>query len=185
MDRRWLVALGVGFVLALLAVFYAAASDTPTVTPVKKASSNRPKPAHPNVRVALPAPVGVDPPELPREAPEPALLTGDDRRLMNVAVDDVLTAARSECLVPWLGREGDGDPVEIVFDAVIHDGRLVDVGLRSMRLEVPADVLECVADRAWYAEWPEWDLPGELRLQRSIEVKPPVDPTLPIGEGPE
>ena len=119
-------------------MFWAAASDTPNVGPTKRVSSNRPKPARPNVRVTLPAPVGVDPPVLPREPPEPALLTGDNRRLMNFAVDDVLTTARTECLVPWLGREGDGEPVEIVFDAVIHDGRLVNVGLRSMRLEVPA-----------------------------------------------
>jgi hypothetical protein len=173
MDRRWLLGvLGLAFGLTLLAVLWTAADERPPPAP-RERPSRVPRPTPPATRVGLPAPLGVEPPEAPDERPEPAHVTGDDRRLMNVAVDDVLTAARTDCLVPWLGRDGDGAPEEVVFDAVLHDGRLVDVGIRAMRLELPSDVLQCVADRAWYAEWPEWDLPGELRLQRSIEVQPP------------
>lgn len=176
MDRRWILGIGALFGLVLLGVWWAATSDAPVPPPsARKPVATAPKrPA--NTRIPLPAPQDIPPPVLPRERPEPAQLTPDDRQRMNIAVDAVLTAARTECLVPWLGREGDGEPVEIVFDAVLNDGRLVDVGLRSMRLEVPPDVLDCVADRAWYADWPEWDIAGELRLQRSIDVLPPADP---------
>jgi hypothetical protein len=95
---------------------------------------------------------------------------------MNFAVDGVLRAARTECLEPWLDQTasepGGQLPAEFVFDAVLHDGRMVDMGFRSLEREVPTDVIQCVADKAWYAEWPEWDLQGELRLQRSITVTP-------------
>ncbi|MEQ1504575.1 MAG: hypothetical protein ABMB14_20215, partial [Myxococcota bacterium] len=74
------------------------------------------------------------------------------------------------CLDPWIASIG--EPDELVIDAVLVDGRLSDVGLRAMHHPLPADVLTCVAERAWYADWPEWDLGGELRLQRSFELKP-------------
>ena len=44
---------------------------------------------------------------------------------------------------------------------------------RVAKPQLPPDVLACVADRAWYAEWPEWDLAGELRMQRLVSVRPP------------
>ena len=96
---------------------------------------------------------------------------------MNYAVDDVLKLAREDCLVPWLSEmqssEGELEPAEIVMDVVLYDGQMADITFRSLTYDVPRDVVDCVAERAWSAEWPSWDLSGELRLQRSASVRPP------------
>lgn len=127
------------------------------------------------IRASLPPPAGVERPEPPPEPLPEARITPDDRREMNYAVDAVVRAARHECLAPFLAEAGvaSGVEEEFVLDAVLYDGRLYDVGLRAMGLDLPEDVLACVADRAWYADWPEWDLAGELRLQRVIGVRSP------------
>lgn len=131
-----------------------------------------PRPAQ--VRIPLPPPRSVEPPRPPDERPAEARLTPDDRREMNFAVDAVIRAAREECLQPWLAGVDAAPPEsEFVFDAVLFDGQLADVGLRSLDLPLPQDVVDCVADRAWYADWPSWELGGELRLQRSFGVRPP------------
>ena len=94
---------------------------------------------------------------------------------MNYAVDAVLQEAKVSCLEPWLKNNPEAPPSsEFVFDALLFDGQLADIGMRSLSLDVPAEVVGCVADAAWYNDWPTWDLDGELRLQRSFDLpKPP------------
>lgn len=93
---------------------------------------------------------------------------------MNYAVDGVLREAKAQCLAPWLARQPEPPPsAEFVFDALLFDGQLADIGMRSLTLDVPAEVVSCVADMAWYTDWPTWDLRGELRLQRSFDVVTP------------
>jgi hypothetical protein len=148
---------------------------------VEEPAAPSPEPvAHPGgvpraTRASLPPPAGIERPQPPPEPLPPARVTPDDRREMNYAVDGVLRAARVDCLEPFLADAGaePGAEEEFVFDAVLYDGRLYDVGLRSMGHDLPDSVLACVADRAWYSDWPEWDLGGELRLQRSIAVRAP------------
>lgn len=178
--NRSQVAVGGGVLLGLLALLLLAllvVGDTtsapvepaPAPRPAKPKPAERPMPA--SVRIPLPPPRNVEPPTPPDERPPPAPITPDDRRDMNFAVDRVLQAAREECLEPWLAGVDDAPPkAEFVFDAVLFDGQLADIGMRSLHLEVPRDVVGCVADRAWYADWPTWDLQGELRLQRSFEI---------------
>lgn len=178
MDRRPIAALAVLVAATLLVVLGIALTAEHDATDADPRPSPAPRPGATSVaaapravRASLPPPAGIDRPEPPPEPPPPAEITGEDRRLMNVSVDAVLRAARAECLEPWLDGLGDGD--EFVFDTVLYDGRVFDVGIRAMAHDIPGDVLACVADRAWYADWPEWDLPGELRLQRSIDIPPP------------
>jgi hypothetical protein len=156
-------------VLALLALgsllLIALSPEGPERKP-RKVPARAAQPAPRAIRASLPPPPGVELPELPQERPQASDLTPDDRRAMNFAVEGALIPARDECLVPWMEEEG-LEAAEFVFDAVLYDGRLVDIGFRSLTSDVPADVLGCVADRAWYADWPQWDLQGELRLQRS------------------
>jgi hypothetical protein len=156
-----LAAIGIGLLVLL-------APDTgPDPVPAPRAATPRPA-AAPGGRVQVRPPKGVEAPAPPDERPEPAAITPDLRREMNYAMDGVIQAARRECLDPWVERVG---TTEMVFDAVLYDGRLVDFGLRSLGEPVPDDVLACVADAVWYGDWPEWELGGELRLQRSIELE--------------
>jgi hypothetical protein len=177
MERRVVAGLSA---VALLAVLAAAVlsrdpdSPGPPTPPPSPAPVAPPSPAPIAVRVALPPPADVDPPAVPEERPADVPITPDDRRAMNYAVDDVLKEAEAQCLEPWLARlpERPGR-AEFVFDALLFDGQLADIGMRSLTVDVPADVVSCVADAAWYADWPSWDLRGELRLQRSFDVVAP------------
>jgi hypothetical protein len=77
--------------------------------------------------------------------------------------------AKRECVRPWV--EAMGEPVEIVLDAVLHDGVVVDFRLRTLT-EIPDDVLDCVRDQVWAVEWPMADSAGELSFQNVISVEP-------------
>jgi hypothetical protein len=178
-DKR-LVIGGIGaLVVAILLLGLLIAQDTgPDLGDVPPAPEvqvePRPDPgpvASKAVRHALKPPADIEPPEPPDERPAEAAVTPDDRRAMNYAVDHVLRAARDECIVPWLDTIPEPTNAEFVFDAVLYDGQLYDVGLRSLSLDMPGEVVDCVADRAWYADWPTWDLGGELRLQRQVEYR--------------
>jgi hypothetical protein len=171
MDRR--LAFGGAAVVALLVALGLALTfggpdeAAPTSRPDPKKVEARPS----GGRQVLRRPADVEAPEVPDERPEAAQVTPDVRREMNYAMDGVIQAARRDCLGPWITKQGTGN-VEFVFDAVLWDGRLVDFGMRALGPEVPEEVVSCVADAVWYGEWPEWELAGELRLQRSIELEP-------------
>jgi hypothetical protein len=171
MDRR--LVIGGGLVVAALlglALIVALAPDTGPDVP-EPAPRAAPRPVAPDsARVRIRPPKGVEAPEPPDERPEPAKVTPDLRREMNYAMDGVIRTARRECVDAWVADAGGA---ELVFDAVLYDGRLVDFGLRSLGEPLPDDVVACVADAVWYGDWPEWDLPGEMRLQRSVELEPP------------
>lgn len=179
MDRRALAGLGAIAVLAIVAaVWLFGRPDPPQSDPAPvRPQAVRPAPAQPApkaVRVALPPPADVEPPRMPDERPPDVAITADDRRSMNYAVDGVLQEAKTQCLAPWLARLPEPPPsAEFVFDALLFDGQLADIGMRSLTVDVPADVVSCVADKAWYTDWPTWDLRGELRLQRSFDVVTP------------
>ncbi|MEQ1564864.1 MAG: hypothetical protein ABMA64_04445 [Myxococcota bacterium] len=166
----WFVAgLLAAMLLGGLVMVMVIAADVPEQDPA--AATPAPAPTgFRSQRQPLAPPPGVERPRIPRERPEEARITPDDRRAMNFAVDDVLKAARADCLEPWVGTVSPEVAEEVVFDAVLIDGRVVDIGIRALTHEIPPDVLACVADRAWLSDWPEWELKGELRMQRSFEV---------------
>lgn len=178
MTRDWRVVAGVavaGLFAAVLLFALTTSPDpgppAPKVRPARPAAPV-PVPGAPSVRRSVPPPTGVEAPEPPDERPEPAKVTPDLRREMNFAMDAVLRAARQDCLQPWLDVDPSGPPVEVVFDAVLFDGKLVDFGLRSLGPAVPDEVVACVADAVWYGDWPDWEIRGELRLQRAVELEP-------------
>ncbi len=179
MERRLVAGLIVVAVLAIVgAVFLMRRPEpAPPVEHVVRPQPVKPAPAQPApkaVRVPLPPPADVEPPRLPDERPPDVALTPEDRRSMNYAVDGVLQEAKTQCLEPWLAKVPERPArAEFVFDALLFDGQLADIGMRSLTLDVPADVVSCVADRAWYADWPTWDLRGEIRLQRSFDMMSP------------
>lgn len=178
MRRNVIVLVGALLLMLVVGVGGLVLLDAQQVDPVVAAAPVPAKSA-PDVpasqRVALPAPPGVDLPPPSRTGRQPVRLTPEDRRLMNFSVDDVLRAARADCLQSWVNAGG--QDVEIVFDVLLSDGRVMDIGMRSLGQAVPQEVVGCVADKAWIADWPEWDLPGELRLQRAITMKPvPEEP---------
>ena len=179
MERRLVAGLILVALIAIVAalVLMRRPDPPPEEPPVARPSPVRPAPAVPApkaVRVALPPPADVEPPRLPNERPPEVALTPEDRRSMNYAVDGVLREAKSQCLEPWLAKLPERPATtEFVFDALLFDGQLADIGMRSLTLDVPADVVSCVADTAWYADWPTWDLRGEIRLQRAFDVVAP------------
>lgn len=77
--------------------------------------------------------------------------------------------AKRECVRPWV--EEMGEPVEIVLDALLHDGVVVDFRLRTLT-EIPDEVLDCVRDQVWSVEWPMADGSGEMSFQNVIAVDP-------------
>lgn len=175
-----IVLIGVGLVslavLLLMALVIAGSSDgpeeQPAPAPAARTSRSEPVRAAPRaVRVPLPAPAGRAHPDV-RERLAPVHLTGDLKFTMNSAVDDAIRPARLQCLEPWVDSLTDARETEFVFDAVIHDGALADIGLRSLTEAVPEDVVACVADVVWDSDWPPMDVPGELRLQRTLTVTP-------------
>lgn len=176
-GRIVLVAVGLVSlaVLVVMGLVIAGSSETPEPpAPASAAPSARIEPvrAAPRaVRVPLPAPAGRAHPDV-RERKDPVHLNGDLKFTMNTAVDDAIKPARHECLEPWVDSLTNPRETEFVFDAVIHDGELADIGLRSLSEAVPEDVVACVADKVWEADWPTMDVPGELRLQRTLTVTP-------------
>lgn len=118
-------------------------------------------------RVAVPRPPDMVVTE-PTGERRPTELTTEQWRDYNLAVDDVIREARDVCLRDW-ARSEDKGRVEIIFDAVLWDGVAVDFGIRGLG-DIPDHVLDCVADIAWQTPFPEHRLPGEIRLQRPIQV---------------
>ncbi len=181
MDQRRLVLVGVGIAaLALLGLGLLIAQDDgaapdrpppPKVERPRPTPSTVPAPAPQFTRVQVPAPAGVDRPDFPAVRPEPADLAPDEYRAMNYAMDDVINGAREVCIRPWIDATDEPLTAEFVFDAVLYDGRMFDFGLRSLSAEVPGDVMDCMRDQAWFSEWPDFDLRGQLMLQRKVEVQ--------------
>lgn len=149
--------------------------DAPAPEPVAAEPAPPPAPANAPLRVAerakLARSAGVPEPEWPEERPEPSVITPDDKKKMNYAVDDVLRDARDECIVPWIDEIAEPVEAEFVFDAVLWDGQVYEAGIRSLNLEIPQPVLTCIGDKVWIREWPTWELNGELRLQRQITYR--------------
>jgi hypothetical protein len=182
MDQRVVVGLGIGaavFAIVLLGLLIAQDTggevdelDPPApvvVAEPRPAQEVRPAPQY--TRVAVTAPEGLAPTEPMPKRPAPADVGPDEYRAMNYAMDDVIGGAREECIQPWLDRTPDALTSEFVFDAVLYDGRMVDFGLRSLSSEVPAEVMGCIRDQAWYSDWPDFDIEGQMTLQRSVEVQ--------------
>jgi hypothetical protein len=182
MDQRVLVGLGMAAaVVAVLLLGLLIAQDTgsqvaeaPAPAPVAPAPAPPPPvgtaPAPRFARVAVTAPPDVAPTEPLPERPVAADVGPEQYREMNYAMDDVINDAREECIRPWLDRTPEARKAEFVFDAVLYDGRMYDFGLRSLSTEVPGEVMSCIRDQAWYGEWPDFELKGQLTLQRSVEI---------------
>ena len=108
------------------------------------------------------------PPPAPRErASEPMEL--EELHSFQRAGVETAGHAKRECLRPW--AEQTGAEVEVVMDAVVHDGVVVDFRLRSLT-ELPDDVLDCVRDQVWAVEWPMADVSGEMTFQETIHIEP-------------
>ncbi|MEM6927741.1 MAG: hypothetical protein AAF602_12480, partial [Myxococcota bacterium] len=145
----WIAGLGV---VALAAVggavaMYLFGEGTPDVIE-KPARPPRPtvKPARPGVgaivptrRVSLAPPADRERPVRPDEA-EPTNLTPGMRQEMNYFVDDILDAAHDTCIRPWMRELPPSVTAEFVFDAVLYDGQMYDIGVRSLDHEMPDDL---------------------------------------------
>lgn len=176
MNAR-VVAGGIVVVVVAALLWALIAQDTSVEAPESEVKVERPAPRAPDApvqmatRAKVPRPAGIDEPEWPEERPPPSMITADDKRKMNYAVDDVLRDAREECILPWIDALPDPLEAEFVFDAVLWDGQLYEAGIRSLNAEIPQDVLTCIGDKVWIREWPTWQLEGELRLQRQISYR--------------
>ncbi len=177
MDRRLigLAAVGSFLAISLLGLLIARDTTPEAVSPAPPAPAVAP-PAAPTAspqatRVPLPRPPDHEGPEVPRERLPTVEITAEERQSMNYAIDDVLAEARDDCLLPWIDDLEAPTRAEFVFDVVLYDGEIYDIGLRSLDLPLPASVSDCVAEVSWGASWPTWDLQGELRLQRSVAYR--------------
>jgi len=119
-------------------------------------------------RRVLPPPEGHPVPERPEHAAKAELDT-EQWRDYNVAVHEMVTRARAQCLRPFV-REQQLGKVEVIIDAVLWDGEVVDFGIRGLE-EVPDHVIDCVAEEAWGTQFPAHQLAGEIRLQRAVPVE--------------
>lgn len=176
-GRGWMVGVGV-VVLAVVggvgsmiafdegalepAIDPAPTMPRPTVTPSPVAPTVRPSGA----RVSLPPPPDVQRPERPENARVNTMTPGM-RQEMNYFVDGIIKAARDECILPWMDDMAPATTAEFVFDTVLYDGQMYDVGIKSLDHDLPDDVRGCIGDKAWGQELPELDLEGEIRLQRA------------------
>lgn len=130
-------------------------------------------PPPPRQRVYHLPPPGADQPE-EKPPTAAAALQPDETRAFQRAGITAAGRAKEACLAPW-AQEADTH-VEVVMDAVVHDGVVADVQLRTLT-ELPQHVLDCVRDEAWSIEWPEAeDAPGQVRFQHTIEVGLPLLP---------
>ncbi|MBX2796199.1 MAG: hypothetical protein KTR31_00980 [Myxococcales bacterium] len=178
MNRRTIAGLAViAVIVAGLALFALGPQDTePDVPePVERPETKQDREvvkAYPRAKpIPLPRPPDIEVPEPLEDRPSPVDIGHEEKLEMNYAVDDVLKEARDSCIVEWIDGIADPTEAEFVFDAVLVDGRLSDVTMRSLNLEMPQTVADCIRDAAWYADWPTWDLEGELRLQRQISYR--------------
>jgi len=164
-NPLWFAAVLVALVLAL---WMKRTERPPLPTP----------PAHPEVAPAEPpepvmdAPPPVAPPPVAPSIPAgvhddlrvPVELSAEIARTTNEAVGD----AKDTCLVPWV--EEQDQVVELVLDAVVSDGALIELDLRPLT-ELPDPVIDCVRDTLWDYDWPQDpEHRGEVRFQRSIHL---------------
>jgi len=92
------------------------------------------------------------------------------RTAFNFALQEAVNEARFRCLDDWFNEGGVDPDTTLVMDAVTQDGVVVDIAFRGAG-EIPEHVVLCVKDVAWDLEWPELDLEGERRFQRSFNVR--------------
>ena len=178
MDRRVVVGGGIFAVLAVLLLGALIAQDTspgevevPEPAPVEVAEPDPEAPIPRGDNGSTPPPDELHHADFPEERPPPAVVTPDDKRKMNFAVDEAMTAAREDCILPWIDEIAEPTEAEFVMDVVLWNGRIYDYSIRSLTLDLPRDVLGCIGDKVWYQEWPTWELPGELRLQRQVKYR--------------
>ena len=109
---------------------------------------------------------------LPVRAMDQALAPVDvsGRTAFYFALQEAVTEARFRCLDDWFNEGGVDPDTTLVMDAVTQDGAVVDIAFRGAG-EIPEHVVQCVKDVAWDLEWPELDLEGERRFQRSFNVR--------------
>lgn len=180
-NRTWIAGVGVAVIAVVAGVGSLLYFDEPTVDPIDNPVPPRPpptvEPAPPRPvlapgrsRVSMPPPDDRDRPIKP-DNPTPAPVTPELRREMNYFVDDMMTAARDKCILPWMEEFDDGTTAEFVFDAVMYDGQMYDFGIRSLDHDLPESIQACIADEVWAQEAPTIELAGEVRLQRSATYR--------------
>jgi hypothetical protein len=169
-----LLLLAVGFILVLL---FSADTELPD-DGAPEVPSETPKPVgtvpaapapqgNPMARQAIPAPRGEQRPKPPNNTTR-ANLSTEQWRDYNTAMHEVVTQAREVCIRPFAQQNNLGK-VEIVMDAVLWEGQVVDFGLRGLQ-DTPDHVLDCIGEVAWNTQFPAHDVPGEVRLQRTLDV---------------
>ena len=188
MNRRegWVVAGVVASVGALVVLAWTLTADTtlePMSLPNPQTVEARPRKAYP----LLP------PATLPRPDPQPAAtrevepaqdeehshgseaVPKEASLLFSNATMHALADAKRECVNPWIQASG-VEEAEFAMNALVVDGVVADIELLSVVEDLPADVVACVRDVAWAAEWPEFEMTGEVRFQRSVRARRSVPP---------
>ncbi len=171
-ERRVLSALVVLLIVGALVfgwLFLTAPTDPVVVrAPEPPRAKVRARPSPSPGRVSLPRPA----------APEPAgtrpRLDPNTKYSLNDHVDQVVRAAREECLLPYVNGVPDPHELEFVLDVVLVEGDATDFGVRVPGGEaLPTEVVACMADAVWAVDWPHFDGTGpETRLQRDFTVSP-------------
>ena len=173
MTRRR--ALSTGLVLAglvVLALLVRAMQD-PEV-PQKVPDPVDAEPPRPVQRV-YPLPAPPPPPPEPVEDPVTApvaqeAVPRDAAVAFSNAANQVMGALRAECVNPWM-EDGGPDEAEFALNALVVEGRVVEFELLTVLEALPEDVVSCVRDVAWSHPWPEVEMAGEVRFQRSMHAK--------------
>jgi len=174
MKGRWVLGLILALALiSVLGVFVARSFGRTAPDPVPMVPPSSAPPAPHRTAYPLPAPPAESsaPPRTEDVAPidnEP--IPRDVALAFSTSASRVMGQVRSECVDPWMAAD-DLDEVEFALNTLVVDGRVVDIELLTVLDALPEDVLACVRDVAWSNDWPDVQMKGEVRFQRSLHAK--------------
>ena len=173
-DRVAVALTGLVALLVTAWMLFGGAEETPEAAPP---AAEAPEPTPPARQASAPAVYHLPHPDLSEEElppprppdPDAEPLSVPDRAAFNKAVNHGVRDAHAECVEPWLSGAPLGPFVELVVNARVVDGDVIDLELRSIE-ELPADLVECVRDVLWERDWPSADVTGEVRFQEMLEA---------------
>jgi len=167
-------AVSVSVVCLLLAMLYTMRLDTTpeaVVAPTPRALDKRARKVYSLPRPESdPEPVAVEVPvALPAPTPEAEPIPREASLLFNNVAYRAIGDARAECVDPWMESDGP-EEAEFALNALVVDGAVADIELLTVVDDLPDDVVSCIREVAWDADWPEFEMSGEVRYQRSVHA---------------
>jgi hypothetical protein len=168
--KAWGTGLAFAVLMVLVVLKGRSGPELPQSRPVPKTVAPKPSPrvVYPLLPPPPAAPTRVEPlqaePIVRERVPKEAAVA------FSIAANRVMGDLRAECVNPWMDREGP-DEAEFALNTLVVDGRVVEFELLTVIEALPDDVVACMRDVAWGYRWPEVEMAGEVRFQRSMHAR--------------